>query len=61
MSVLVAFGITLGTGLALALLWIFATSLRGTLQLRRAVAEAPSDAAHLVETDMAMTDGDDTT
>ncbi len=43
MSVLQAFGITYASGLALALLWIFASSIRTTLQSRRAVAEAPSD------------------
>ena len=43
MSVLQAFGITYASGLALALLWIFASSIRTTLQLRRPIVEAPSD------------------
>ena len=44
MSVLVTFGITLGTGLTLALLWIGANSIRTTLQSRRPITEPPSDA-----------------
>ncbi len=44
MTVLVTFGITLGTGLTLALLWIAATSIRATLQSRRFITEPPTEA-----------------
>ncbi len=44
MTVLVTFGITLGTGLTLALLWIAATSIRATLQSRRLITEPPTEA-----------------
>ncbi len=50
MSVLLAFSITYVSGLALALLWIFATSIRTTLQTRRAIAAGPADVVPETET-----------
>ncbi len=59
MDALVSFAITLGTGLALALAWIGASSLRSTYRMSYPLPEPHSDTGRLGGIDESVRNGDD--